>query len=740
MELSLSHSVSDIAIDKNSLPLHNEEKTIEESIVADIEDFPSTGDYAKPITLKTPYPILKNIVKTMLSRNIHDRTIYESFIHEMGRKHHVSVGNAEILYTYRIYTKHENIPYDKSMESVLQTKSYRSKSGVMVITVATSPYPNGQKFSCKFRCSYCSNQEGYPRSYLGPEIRINSDGTVEIVGGEPAIERGKRLNWDPLLQFRDRGLSYIANGHPVDKCEVIVIGGTWTSYPSEYKDWFLHQLYYAANTFFDSIDHRELRGPYDLEKEMLLNETSMCRIIGLTLETRPDCITPKEITRYRKFGVTRIQVGIQHINKRLLDRVSRECAPEQTIDAIRLMKDSCYKIDAHWMPGLPEPFKKGVDPYKENVTRDDIDYDFDVYEEDIKMFETVIYGTDYSVDQWKIYPYEVVPYTKLYEEYKNGIFKSYTEEIVNNPYETRHGKKKNKKNKTPKNFTRLHELLIYVKSIIPEYIRLNRCIRDIPSPFIMGGPVDVSMRQVLQIEMKKRGLVCKCIRCKEVKDKDIDKSTAVLFCRQYESSGGREFFLSFETPDENTLFGFLRLRLSKNAGMHVRTTKKGKEVKTVVFDELIGCALIRELHVYGQVKEVNREGKNNIIGDKTQHSGFGKRLVREAFRISMNNGFKKIAVISGVGVKEYYRKFGFETEGMFMTHRFGTKEMYNHIAEIMKTTMFNRSFLSKFFANKMKIFCEKANISSDKMIIIHNKFSRDRHLDEFYAFLYLLSN
>lgn len=608
--------------------------------MTDIEDI-------VPYTLTNNIDILTDIVKDMLNENINEREEMEEFIKNIKHKYSISLANNELLFAYRQYCKTE-IKYDKKYELLLQKKSFRSKSGVIVVAVVTSPYPDGQSFSCEWNCSYCPLQPGQPRSYLKEE---------------PGVLRANRHNFDPLLQIRDRLYTYFVNGHPVDKLEIIVLGGTWKSYPLKYQLYFITMIYYAANTIFDNTDVTLLRTVKTLDEEKLINETAQCKIIGLTLETRPDCITPVELIRFRSYGVTRVQIGIQHINNRILERINRKCSIETVIKAIKLLKDNCFKVDGHIMPDLPKPFLKDI-KITDNVTHDMIDWEFDMYAEDKRMFDEFVNNPDLQIDQAKIYPFEVVPYTKLKEEYEAGLHKSYAEEIIENPYESIGKQKKN-----PKIFTKLHELLIYFKSNVPKYIRLNRIIRDIPSQYICGGASDVSMRQVLQMEMKKRNLECKCIRCREVMDKKIDRSTAILSVDAYKASDGIEYFISFETSDKKTLFGFCRLRLTKNAGMQTFMTKSKP-----IFEELTDSALIRELHVYGQTIEVNNKSLNN-----NQHSGFGKKLIQKAFDISIDNNFKKIAVISGVGVKNYYRKFGFEDEGYFMIKHFDKTNTSNHI-------------------------------------------------------------
>lgn len=588
----------------------------------DIEDFPTVDGLFKPFKINNTYETLKDCMEKMLIEDFNSREEVTKFIREYQKIHSVSMGNYELLYAYRIMCSKDCLEYDEKYETLLQKKTHRSQSGVMIITLVFSYKPNGQDFTCEFDCKYCPSQPGQPRSYLKEE---------------PGVARANRLDFDPVLQFRDRGISYIVNGHMVDKIEVIVLGGTLSSFPEEYVYDFINKMYYAANTFFDNTDQTNLRQMKTLEEELKINESTKCRVIGLTLETRPDCINKKELIKFRKLGVTRVQIGVQHIDDRILQRIDRRCNTNHTIKAIKMLKDNCFKVDIHLMPDLPKPLKLGVDPHKKELEQDDIDLDFDMYEADIKMFNTIYTDQRFQVDQQKLYPVEVTPHTKLKDEYERGLHKPYGEIFVPHP--------------RIKKYTKLHELLIYAKTIVPKYIRLNRIIRDIPSQYILGGLTDVSMRQVLQLEMKRLGRTCKCIRCKEVKKQKINTIDAKLICLEFDSSDEKEYFLSFETPDEKTLFGFLRLRLIK------------KEKNSIIFDELKGCAMIRELHVYGQTTIV---GDNSRKKEHYQHVGFGSRLVREAFRIAKENGFSKIAVISGNGVKDYYRKFGFEDKEFFM--------------------------------------------------------------------------
>ena len=481
----------------------------------------------------------------------------------------------------------ERIPRHPFIESFLITKAPRSHSGVLVVTVFTSPYPDGQKFSCQWNCYYCPNEPGQPRSYL-----LN----------EPGVRRANRLEFDAMAQFRDRVKALVDIGHPADKVELLVLGGTWESYPVSYRDRFIRDLFYAANTFFD--DEATRRPPHDILQEQIINETALCKIIGVTLETRPDTIAPDMLVQMRRYGCTRVQLGVQHVDDGILQLINRDQTREDVARAIRLLKDSCFKVDIHLMPDLP-----GTTAATDKA-----------------MFDDVLYSPDLQADQWKIYPCQTTPFTVIKKWHEEGKYQPFSMDT-------------------------LVDVLLYAKRRVHPWIRLNRVIRDIPIEYVLAGCEVANLRQLLDNRMAREGDPCKCLRCREVKSdpKTNEKlKTSVLVDRRYEASGGQEVFLSFETPDERTLFGFLRLRF---AGPPV-------EGEAVPFPELQGCALIRELHVYGNlISTYDSEGR----AQKAQHTGIGTKLLQWAERVASEAGYTKIAVISGVGVRSYYQKRGYRT-------------------------------------------------------------------------------
>jgi len=635
------------------------------SVTTDVEDIYRNWDR---LISEEEWPGVQYAVKELARRKVQDLKMFHKVCVDIRRKLKHQFRKSQLLHGLQTLDDAGEIVPElmtaeerDALKRLLIKKGQKSTSGVLVVTVLTSPYPrvNGrpQRFSCQWNCYYCPNEPDQPRSYLHDE---------------PSVLRANRNGFDPVLQFCDRAVTLAMNGHPVDKIELLVLGGTWASYPVEYQEDFIRDLFYAANTFYTRSNKRERLA---LAEEKARNERARCKIIGITLETRPDCIDADELRRFRRYGCTRVQLGVQHTDDGILERINRGCTTADTKRALRLLKDSCYKVDIHLMPNLP-----GANP-----------------ELDRQMFETVLADEDLQADQWKIYPCEVTPWTVIQKWYQSGMYVPY---------------------KDPE----LFELLMDVKSRVHPWIRLNRVIRDIPSQYILGGLDNPSMRQALQRQMAERGLKCRCIRCREVRDRSPDK--VVLVCREYVGQGAKEYFISFESPDRETILGFCRLRINKLVGRPIpqarpqhstppepqfaspasqsrgreadssNSTRRGRS-KTPVrrrvrplpcarsnsggggesddddgfdgqtedelltpFPELRGAALVRELHVYGQlIPTVDAKGSH------AQHVGLGTQMMREAERIAQSHGATKIAVISGVGVRNFYRKLGYDLEG-----------------------------------------------------------------------------
>ena len=525
----------------------------------------------------------------------------DKFKKNIQKKYKYTISNAEFIKIY----KNLNLE-NQQLRNLITKKKCKSNSGVLVITVLTSAHPqyideDGEvktaRFSCKHDCAYCPNEPAHegnnwvaqPRSYLY---------------SEPAVLRANANDFDPIKQMNSRISTLIKMGHIPDKLEVIVLGGTWSEYPRDYQDRFITELYYSANIYFDNEPKRPKK---TLEEEIEINETSKIHIIGLTLETRPDTITINEIANLRRYNCTRIQLGVQHTNNTVLKKIRRGHTIERAYEAIKLLKNNCYKVDIHIMPNLP-----GAS-----------------YDIDKKMLDEVLYDQRIQVDQYKIYPTAIVPFTLIKKWFDEGTYIPYDD-------------------------MQLYELIKDFKKNVQKYKRLNRIIRDIPGHYIEGGYSTkyVNMRQLLQDDMRLNKWDCKCIRCREIKGNSVspDKIQLIqLNIEKYRGSDSDEYHISFDTNcDKNYLIGFLRLRLNK-------------EEDTQVLPCIKGCALIRELHVYSNLNSVG----DNIEGS-LQHKGFGKQLVAKAEEIAVDNGYGKMAIISGTGVREYYRKLGYSLVDTYM--------------------------------------------------------------------------
>lgn len=500
----------------------------------------------------------------------------------------------------------------ETLENRLRIARGKSHSGVLVITIFTSPHPEytdsfGQKrqqaFSCKWNCAYCPNEPGQPRSYLL---------------GEPGVLRANTHKFICTEQMWARMDALYNNGHPIDKLEVLVLGGTWESYPKEYRNEFIRDIYYAANTFW-TRDQDRPKASLSLERDG--NQNAECKIIGLTLETRPDTICENSIRTLRYYGCTRVQLGIQHLDDAILERVNRQCPTWKTVRAIRQLKQWGYKIDAHFMPCLPSAHAPSPSTPQTTLLQDThmflnqllgMQKDPELIPSPIPNIHTwtrwYLSHPEFQVDQWKIYPCDVVPYTEIETWWKNGEYVLYSHD-------------------------ELFELLLQVKRAVFPWIRLNRVIRDIPGDYILAsGEGQSNLRQALQMEMKKRGWVCRCIRCREIK-RDKLPETIYYTVHEYEASGGTEYFISAEN---RVLCGFVRLRLEEGFP-----------------------AYIRELHVYGLLAPVETKKGNETV----QNRKIGSTLMGLAENIARVKGYRVMKVIAGEGTRQYYAKLGYSDEG-----------------------------------------------------------------------------
>jgi ELP3 family radical SAM enzyme/protein acetyltransferase len=595
--------------------------------MADIED-----SITRPTSQDTQ---ISSFVEDLIYESSHmtEKEHIEQLFSKLKKKHRLSVSKRDVRREIGLAERlplrfHELSPTFKRW--LIKTAN-RTDSGVLVVTITLSPH----KFSCKYNCYYCPQETDLqgvptqPRSYLSTE---------------PAMLRAlttrndmNSYDFDVRNQFLNRIQAYKYNGIIADtkaskKIEVILSGGTWESYPETYRNQVIQELYWSANTI--EVDPRPIN---ILEKEITDNETAEYRIIGLTLETRPDNITKANILNYLRYGVTRIQLGEQTDNDEILQKINRRCYKADTIRAHSLLKQAGFKVVAHLMPDLP-----GSSP-----------------EADIEMFSHYLTDPALAFDDVKIYPTAVCKSpdpertvsSKIAEWYEEGSYKPYAEENIED----------------------LYRVLKYYKTRVPPWVRIQRVVRDIPGKSIEAGYHKISnLRQLLHAKMEKEGLKCHCIYCMEA---DKHMGTPILVMRTYEASGGLEIHLSVEAHKMNFyqslqyywdmlcncvkwlswaydmpivwqgrldtyvgLYGFLRLRIDPQPG--------GDFVP-----EIYNCALIREVHVYGQSLGVG----SSSASESPQHRGYGRQLMATAEMLALAYGFRKTAVIAGVGTREYYK-------------------------------------------------------------------------------------
>lgn len=484
-----------------------------------------------------------------------------------------------LLKSYHKLVKMNKIEVNETLEKLFVKRAVRTLSGVSIVTVLTEPFP------CPGQCTYCPNETTMPKSYISDE---------------PAAARALLLKFDPYQQVKRRLEALHKNGHPTDKVELIVKGGTWNAYPINYQYWFILRCFEASNSQRSRLTTKSTleKIKKTLRQAQIKNEKAQHRIIGLTLETRPDHITEKNILIMRELGCTRIEMGVQTIDKKILKLIKRGHDVQAVITATELLKKYGYKVDYHLMPQLP-----GTTPKK-----------------DLAMMKEIFINPNYRPDMIKIYPCTVIKNSELYNWLHAGKYQPYSDK-------------------------KLIEVLKTFKTTLPRYVRLSRLIRDIPAHHIEAGNKMTNLRQVVQNEMAKDDTHCQCLRCREIGHQKIDETkpkdwTPKIFIDKYEASGGTEYFLSFEDKKRRVVYAFCRLRLDKNGAYP---------------------AFIRELHTYGQMLSIGAKKEK-----ASQHKGMGIQLVEQAEKICRQKHTGKLAVISGVGVRGYYRKLGFKLEKTYM--------------------------------------------------------------------------
>jgi elongator complex protein 3 len=480
-----------------------------------------------------------------------------------------------LIAVYREMTASGRLREDPALAEQLRMKPVRTLSGVATVSLLTRPYP------CPGECIFCPDDRSMPKSYIADE---------------PGALRAGQNAFDPYRQVGSRLASLEAVGHPTGKVELLILGGTWSAYPEEYRGEFVRRCLDALNGE-DSAT---------LAEAQRKNELAPRRNVGLVVETRPDWISPEELRSMRRLGVTKVQLGVQSLDDRILKLNCRGHTVEATRQAFRLLRAAGFKIHAHWMPNL-----LGATP-----------------ESDREDFQRLFEDPGLRPDELKIYPLILVQNSKLYAFFERGEYRPYTKEEV-------------------------LELMAAIKPSIPPYCRVSRLARDIPVHHIVAGNKRSNLREDAQRLLRSRGEQCRCIRCREVRGRSVVRADLQLEEQTYEAGGADEHFLEFVTADDK-LAGYLRLSLP------------GPRSPNLGWPDLDGAAIIRDVHVYGRTLPLgeSRDGA-------AQHLGLGTELMTRAEKVAREAGFRRLAVISAIGTREYYRQRGFRDGDLYLVKNIG---------------------------------------------------------------------
>jgi elongator complex protein 3 len=490
------------------------------------------------------------------------------------RRHPLSmggfIGKHILVHVYRDLTQNGEWAFDQTFLASIRMKPVRTLSGVTIVTVLTKPY------ACPGECIFCPTDAQMPKSYL-PD--------------EPGAMRALHHAFDPYEQTAARIEALEAIGHPTEKIELLILGGTWSAYPVDYQEWFIQRCLDAMNGF-DSKN---------LAEAQAVNEDAVHRNVGLVIETRPDHVDMEEVLRLRELGVTKVQMGSQSQDDHILALNKRGHTVQKTITAMTLLRAAGFKIVLHWMPNL----------LGATLETDRLDF--------ARLWD----DPGFRPDEIKIYPCQLLENTELYTYWERGEFTPYsTQELI--------------------------DLIADIKTSIPSYCRVNRIVRDIPSTHVVAGNKRSSLRQDVQLELANRGQECVCIRCREVRSKVVSPEELTLGDLVYAAGDAEEHFLSLVTPEEH-LTGYLRLSCPE------------PDSASTGLADLNGAAIIREVHIYGQSLEVGEEA----VG-AAQHAGLGSELVKHAEEVAGSRGYRRMAIISALGTRGYYRRLGYELGENYM--------------------------------------------------------------------------
>ena len=537
---------------------------------------------------------------------------------------------SDLIHAWRQLAGSQGLPRCEEREDVLlrlRRKPQRSASGVTPVSILTRPHP------CPGECIFCPADVRMPKSYLADE---------------PGAQRAEQNAFDPYLQTWTRLQTYWHTGHPTDKIELIILGGTWSFYPEHYQIWFIKRAFDALHDFGRGIDRRaevldalraetalhpeaarveaqvdgrfmqrnynqvvhevwrdelqrsplaEVASWEELEAAQHENETAACRCVGLVIETRPDHISEAEVLRVRRLGCTKVQIGIQSLNDEVLAVNRRGHDVAATRRALRLLRRAGFKIHAHWMPNL----------YGSTPEADILDY--------ARLFDE----PDFRPDELKIYPCSLIESAELMQRYEDGSWQPYSHD-------------------------ELLQVLTACLRNTPEYCRLTRIIRDIPSTDIVVGNQLTNFRQIAEAELEGVGERSRDIRAREIRRRQVQAGELQLDEQRYRTSCSEEIFLQYISAQRD-IAAFLRLSLPTDEA---------------ISEELRDAAMVREVHVYGQSLRLGEAAAGSA-----QHLGLGTRLLERAAGLARAAGYARLAVISATGTRGYYRQRGYADTGLY---------------------------------------------------------------------------
>ncbi len=459
---------------------------------------------------------------------------------------------------------------DEALLSKIRMKPTRTLSGVTTVTVLTRYHP------CPGKCIFCPQEDQMPKSYLSQE---------------PGAMRGLQHAFDPFAQVQNRIRALTAVGHPTDKIELLILGGSFSAYPRDYQEWFVRRCFEAMN----EVNPDDLPEFETIKEAQELNVGAKHRNVGLVIETRPDLVDREALRWYRTLGVTKVQMGAQSLDDHILGLNKRGHTARETLEATALLRAGGFKVVLHWMPNL---FGATPDSDREDFNR--------------------LWGEDaYCPDELKIYPCQLLEHTELFDLWKAGMYQPYSEGT-------------------------LLDLIADIKTRVPRYCRINRIIRDIPSTYIVAGNKNSSLRQDIQREMNNRGTQCECIRCREIRNKSIFAETVQLHDLVYHPAYAEEHFLSYDTP-EDQLAGFLRLSLPEDTGMsgieeledaaiirevHVygQSLEVGEDRQGIAQHSGLGTHLIAEAERIAREAGYKRLAVIAAVGTRAYYAGRGFQL------------------------------------------------------------------------------------------------------------------